>query len=564
MENSRNNDELIRRKLNSYSVEPGKLSFDQVESKFKKTSSKAKWGFTSVIVSVITAIGIISYFIFCPSNTKTISTKNQTNQYNKNEIIVESKKTETSATNSANESQLNNFQHFENKEAKVGSNPENSLPGLISSNSQKNSETRENSKHHISGSAKQVSENGKNNSGNTIHQTSQNYEVNNETETGYRSTGSKKFKGSALTNKQKLKAKNNIKSKAKGNESDNTDSFKDISEEIAGNSSLKQSESVSNPESKTLNNDNTSETIASKGSEDLAFNYLQPKIYDFGLNIQANDQEVLVKDSFQYYTVKNKSKINLQLAAEVSYNTITPGISPNTSYIQPAQDTSYKGLSQYFPSSLAQAFTKNKYNLISGSASLGIKFKNFGLESGVGFLSLETKVSTKGMGYMTPVYVIDSILVDTFSNPIDTTYKIGYYKEKVIVNGDSTGAGEYLNNMRFFTIPLRFSYNFNLYRRKLWLEPMAGIQVTIPLNSYQLVAIKPSEFEYSKSKTSFRKKWIMYDLSAKLSYKFTPSASVYIRSGYTFGNSSVYNKDYPVKFTLRNLYTAFGVSINLN
>lgn len=608
MESNRNNDELIRSKLDSYSVEPGNLNFAKVESGLKQAKLSAKSGaklgaklttkllITIGISSAVVTASVISYFAFFSAPTEKIT----------------SEKTHSTTETTINTSETISNNNIPNQEQNTPVNPENT--NNINSTADTSSFTTNNEIQKVFNSKEANSVTEKNNTNynnsNTNNSNSpvskENKQRSNNPETKESNTSNaNKFSSSdnKANNNNTVKVKNPRSDNSSDNTSDSNNNYSNNSsnpsnsktklskgkeslknqikktipeKNIAGNSKENpakeetQAETKTNPQSENSSSENTTITSNSKelnnseNNEVVAFNYLEGKPFTWLVSNNVDDKEISGNDSLHFYEPKKRSKVGFYISTEVSYNSVNYNVSPNTSYVNPPTDSTYKGLQQYFPNTLAGGFTANKYKFISGMAMMGVKYKNFGLESGVGFISIESKISTSGFGYMKPLYVIDSIITDTLSNPIDTTYKIGSYKETLVVNGDSTNTKEYVNNIRLLTIPINFRYCFSLYRNRLFLEPQVGVLLAIPLKSNQLVAIKPHEFEYSKNKNVLRKKILMYDVAVKLSYKITPLASLYVKQGYSFRNNSIYTNDYPIKFTLRNTYTSFGVTVNFN
>jgi hypothetical protein len=250
-------------------------------------------------------------------------------------------------------------------------------------------------------------------------------------------------------------------------------------------------------------------------------------------------------------------KHQFSISTEVVYSNIIYEAKPNANAA--SNNT-------HFNSNFVQSFSDgqigNKYKLLSGSAQLGYSYKGgFGVNIGLGFFNIENKVDAKAFTQTKNSIVLDHYVYDSLGVIKDTIYKAGPSKNFVVVNGDTLVAQDYLNNIRFITIPLSFTYKIKL-SNKFSLEPHAGFQFGIPLNSYQLVALKPTEFEYSKNKL-FLKSTTFFDFALKVNYKIGSNAAIYLKQGYFFNNKSIYSADYALDYKLRNIYTSFGISIYL-
>jgi hypothetical protein len=246
------------------------------------------------------------------------------------------------------------------------------------------------------------------------------------------------------------------------------------------------------------------------------------------------------------------------LRSEVLFNMVTYAVSANPN----KGDAFAEDKDGRFAEDYTRARIDSRYSLLSGSALVGYCYKNMDVSAGVGFLNIETKINTREFSRQLKGYTIDQIIYDSLTGrEIDTTYKEHVVKEYIIVNGDSVRPADYLNNLRVLTIPVHFGYSIPLWRRKMFVEPMAGVHIGIPLSSNQLVAVKPYEFEYSRNKLVTKPVLFYYSFAVSLRYKLSPSASVYLKQGVFFSDNSIYNDDYLVHYTIRNVYTSLGLAV---
>lgn len=256
-------------------------------------------------------------------------------------------------------------------------------------------------------------------------------------------------------------------------------------------------------------------------------------------------------------SAKKESDHHFTLSTEIVYSNIHYTAKPNDK-----ATSIYNQNGNNFSQLYTNGITGNNYRLLSGSAIVGYNYKNtYGINAGVGFFNVETKVNGKAFSQTKTQMVFDHYTYDSLMQITDTVYKVGSTRQVNVVNGDTVEAQDYLNNIRFVTIPLNFSYQFNI--SKFGVQPQAGIQYAIPINSNQLIATNPYKFEYSKNKLFFSPRSIFFDLALKLSYNISTNASLYIKQGYFFNNRSIYNVDYVLDYRLKNVYTTFGVCIKL-
>jgi hypothetical protein len=257
-------------------------------------------------------------------------------------------------------------------------------------------------------------------------------------------------------------------------------------------------------------------------------------------------------------TPEKSNKHQFSISTEVIYSAIKFAATPNTNV--PAT-FNQNGIN--YPQMFSDGTTGNSYSLFSGAAILGYSFKNsLGINIGVGFFNVETKINSRSFTQPITTTVFDHYLYDSSFQIVDTIYKPGTTRNIVVVNGDTVAAQDYLNNIRFVTIPFSVSYKFGL-TKKFSIEPQAGIQYALPIKSNQLVALKPYVFEYSKNKLFLNTHSIFFDLAIKINYKIATNTNLYLKQGYFFNNKSIYNTDYLLDYRLKNVYTSFGISILL-
>lgn len=271
-------------------------------------------------------------------------------------------------------------------------------------------------------------------------------------------------------------------------------------------------------------------------------------------NPKTND---LVANITPSNSAKKESDHHFTLSTEIVYSNIHYAAKPNDK-----ATSIYNQNGNNFSQLYTNGISGNNYRLLSGAVILGYNYKNtYGINAGVGFFNVETKVNGKAFAQTKTQMVFDHYTYDSLMQITDTVYKVGSTRQVNVVNGDTVEAQDYLNNIRFVTIPLNFSYQFKF--SKFGIQPQAGIQYAIPINSNQLIATNPYKFEYSKNKLFFSPRSIFFDLALKLSYNISTNASLYIKQGYFFNNRSIYNVDYVLDYRLKNVYTTFGVCIKL-
>lgn len=229
-----------------------------------------------------------------------------------------------------------------------------------------------------------------------------------------------------------------------------------------------------------------------------------------------------------------KKKSRFLISAEGIYNIPRYQFNPGTTI----PDSSYK-------QAFINAQGHNPARFFSGSILLGYSYKKVGINTGLGFINTETAINTETLAHS------------------DSIYNFTGVKKSIVVNGDTIEPGQYVNQVRILTIPIQLNYRFQLFSGKLGIEPQIGIQIGIPLKSRQLVMENDYVFRYEKTKVFSRDNLLFYDLSLKLSYKLNRYADVYLKQGYFFNSKSIYRDNYPVKHTLKNFYSALGISIRI-
>lgn len=258
----------------------------------------------------------------------------------------------------------------------------------------------------------------------------------------------------------------------------------------------------------------------------------------------------------------NKSKTcSFDIAVEGVYNNVTPLVDAGN-YMESPFD---EGYTLFYLNGHSQTTEKSP----GATLLFGLSYKNIGLNTGLGFVSLKYNINTANNYFRVYKREIDKIVtVDSIISGQPVTYTNTYYKtvegpKIIIVNGDTVSPGVYRNTIRFITIPLNLSYRISLFQKRLTVEPAVGIQFAIPIASRQLIVIKPRVFEYSKSRTALRTINIFYDFALKAGYQINKSINLYAKQGYFFSNKSIYNDNYLVRINLTNVYTCLGVCISI-
>ncbi len=248
-----------------------------------------------------------------------------------------------------------------------------------------------------------------------------------------------------------------------------------------------------------------------------------------------------------------KKSSHFLISTELLYNNLQPKMENNGAYAVAGYD-----------SALARSYKALPDKVFSGSVLLGYKYKKAGFNAGLGFLAAESQADTKGMSKSHNLYSLKVVQrIDSMGTHYDSTYVFAGVKNYNLVNGDTVTPQAYTNMVRFITIPLQFNYSFAALKDKLLIEPQLGIQIGIPLKATALVEEKPYIFSYSKNKLPLKKSFLFYDASLKINYRVHRNALIYLKQGYFFNSQSVYRNDYPLKYSLANLYTAFGLTVLL-
>lgn len=251
--------------------------------------------------------------------------------------------------------------------------------------------------------------------------------------------------------------------------------------------------------------------------------------------------------------------IRFTVATEADYTNVYSSLKVNNTANSIKSSSELESYTQQYIKGMATG----PFSFISGRILLGLKYKNWGGQSGISYFSKETSIQSSEFALKKPVYVFDHYIYDTASHIIDTAYKVSHYNSSLIVNGDSVKATSFLNHLRFVSIPFSVYRSFNLYRYKLFAEPQAGIQVAIPLPSYQLVMEEPYRFRYTKTKDNLRKFNLFGEVALRLRYKLSASASVYLKQGFYSNPASLYKSDYFTIYKLNMSSTSVGIIIQL-
>ncbi|MDZ4664391.1 MAG: hypothetical protein SGJ15_05900 [Bacteroidota bacterium] len=324
------------------------------------------------------------------------------------------------------------------------------------------------------------------------------------------------------------------------------------------NSEKTNEDAISKEQNKKVEVTKASETNTLATSNPVAnSNTFVTKSVDNTNTVNAKTNEAIGSGS-----VSPRNKHQFILSTEIVYTSISYQTKAN-----PKAPSQFNQGEPGFINTYVNAMGTGKYKLFNGSAFLSYVYnEGFGISTGIGFFNLETKVNTAGFGSKKNVTMFDS-LVHAFDSSmnwivIDTVYKTVTTGNNAVVNGDTVRNQDYLNNIRFYTIPFKIHYNIKL-TPKFSIEPQAGVLMAIPLNSNQLVASKAYSFAYTKTKNNLNPKIMYFDLSLKLGYKISNNAQLYIKQGYFFRNRSIYNSDSPIELSLKSLYTSFGIAIRL-
>jgi hypothetical protein len=271
-------------------------------------------------------------------------------------------------------------------------------------------------------------------------------------------------------------------------------------------------------------------------------------------------------------SVSPRNKHKFLIGAEVSYSTLFYNTKEN-----PNSPSQFSTGDPAFTTAYANALGKGKHSLFNGAAYLSYVYnEGVGISAGVSYFNLETKVDvqasripeyTTAIDYFVWNWVQDSsVFPPTLSLQIvDTAYKQvptgNYNTVQVSVNGDSASTLNYVNKIRYISIPLNLSYNFKI-GAKFSIEPQAGVIYTMPLRSSHLVATDAYKFEYKKQKTDLRSN-LYFNAALKIGYNINNRTQLYIREGYFFRNNSIYNSDQAISLSLKSIYTSFGITYRL-
>jgi hypothetical protein len=275
------------------------------------------------------------------------------------------------------------------------------------------------------------------------------------------------------------------------------------------------------------------------------------------------EKDAINSDAVGSGSVSPRNKHKFILGTEIAYNMLSYETKANTN--APSQ---FNQGEPGFVNTYVNSIGSGTYKLFNGSAYLSYVYnEGIGFSSGISFFNLETKVNTQAFGSKKTTLITDSVWshIDTNSNQVVIDSMFAHNETRgnyAVVNGDTVKNQDYLNNIRFITIPFRFSYNFNI-GPKFSFEPQAGILYAIPLNSYQLVATRAYVFEYRKTKDVLNPRNIYFDIGMKFGYKISNNAQLYLKQSYFFRKRSIYNADQPQSLQIKNIYTSFGIAIRL-
>jgi hypothetical protein len=254
----------------------------------------------------------------------------------------------------------------------------------------------------------------------------------------------------------------------------------------------------------------------------------------------------------------NEKKNHFYISTELVYYNINYEAKPNGK-----APSMYTQNNANFPRLFSNGNPKGSSKIISGAISFGYSYKDhLGANIGVSYFSVENKINGKAFAQNKTQLVFDYYVYDSTMQIIDTVYKVGSSRNINIVNGDTVEAQDYLNNIKYISIPINLSYKIK-FNSKFGIEPSVGIQYCLPLSSYQLIAIKDNTFTYGKTKNFMNPRATFIDLAMKFNYTLNSNAALYLKPGYYFNNRSIYNVDYALDYRLRNLYCAFGLTLKL-
>lgn len=564
--------------MDSIGVEPGELTFKKVHTNYLKAKRSSSKRWLLVLLLSFFAIGTFTAWWFYNSNsqnkqlatTETINSNTTTNASNHN-----TENNSESINIDPNES-ISNNQNTETNNIKINSNSQTSSEATPTENKKKTDVPDDN--------ANAVAETNKNST-----EEIKNSSDKNETITVVRSASKKEKKNTSVERSKPSASvsKTNFNVNEPGsltttNKSKKNNSSKELTIKESKSPNEKQVTKTI-PETDNTNRSNSDSKPLSdqkERSEPVNKNDTATALNSYANKINTPDQATDKIDTAVKNPVKkvNDPKTNDLLAAtanptnnlntdkknhfyintELIYYNINYEAKPNGK-----APSMYTQNNANFPKLFSDGNPKGSSKIISGAVSLGYTFKNnLSANLGISYFSVENKINGKAFAQNKTQLVLDYYLYDSTMQIIDTVYKVGSSRNINVVNGDTVEAQDYLNNIKYISIPINLSYKLNI-NPKFGIEPSLGIQYCLPLSSYQLIAVKDNTFTYGKTKNFMNPRAIFFDVAMKFNYALNPNSTLYVKPGYFFNNRSIYNVDYALDYRLKSLYIAFGLTLKL-
>lgn len=565
--------------MDSIGVEPGELTFKKVHTNYLKAKRSSSKRWLLILLFSLFAIGCFTAWWFYNSNSQ-------------NEQLAVTDSKAKSEVGSASNSLTDNT--IESAAKSSGENESNTTNSNRTNNStQLQTETSPESAPSINEKEiKSINENNKTDNdvlkNNTVISSKESAKSENRSTS---SSENRKHKKSASSKNSNVSASNNNSSKSnfdqtsqtKAGQTENNNSFNDPSKAVSKSTTEKQgTKTIPTPEkeekqitdSKTIPDLNEKTDTANKKDSTLAISEPDNKTTTPEQKLEKTDtvgkdpakkvNDPKTNDLLTSATTPSNISIDVKkhhffyLSTELVYYNISYQAVPNGKV-----PSMYTQNNVNFPKLFSDGNPKGSSKIISGGLSLGYSFKNsIGANIGITYFSVENKINGKAFAQTKTQMVLDHYVYDSTMQVIDTIYKVGSTRKINVVNGDTVEAQDYLNNIKYISIPINLSYKLK-FNSKFGIEPSVGMQYAIPLTSYQLIALKDNTFTYSKTKNFMNARSIFFDVAMKFNYNLNPNAALYLKPGYYFNNRSVYNVDYALDYRLKNLYVAFGLTLKL-
>lgn len=564
--------------MDSIGVEPGELTFKKVHTNYLKAKRSSSKRWLLILLFSLFAVGSSTAWWFYNSNDQneqlahtetTVSNTNEKESENNFENNTSSIKQDSGENVSANNYDANSSNKITPKD-QTASEPVNNLNENQNTTSDEKSSSEE-------GSPKS----------NVVDQKNESTQNKNTSEN--RSAGKVQKKNSTNRNTKSVALKSNSSlntkvqsNKTSANNTSESNSYKHPKTEgHQTTSEIQTNKAVANngnsdkqtTESKNASELNEQQEQASKKDSVVTFNEGEnkenvteqnsSKIDTVGKDPakKVNDpksNDLLTAAPTPTDNLNTDKKNHFYINTELIYYNINYEAKPNGK-----APSMYTQNNANFPKLFSDGNPKGSSKIISGAVSLGYTFKNnLSANLGISYFSVENKINGKAFAQNKTQLVLDYYLYDSTMQIIDTVYKVGSSRNINVVNGDTVEAQDYLNNIKYISIPINLSYKLNI-NPKFGIEPSVGIQYCLPLSSYQLIAIKDNTFTYGKTKNFMNPRATFIDLAMKFNYTLNSNAALYLKPGYYFNNRSIYNVDYALDYRLRNLYCAFGLTLKL-